>query len=75
MSFACSVLFSGLKRETFPSLGVEGMKKIVFAARIEKLPVDLQTALIGDLNATIEERLAYFERVAQRRRENGQSTN
>lgn len=51
------------------------MKTIGFIARVDKLPADLQTALIGDLNATIEERLAYFERVAQRRRENGQSTN
>ena len=75
MSFAGSGLFSGLKREGFPSFGVEGMNKIVFATRVEKLPADLQTALIGDLNATIEERLANFERIAQKRREKRQSTN
>ena len=51
------------------------MRKMVFAARVEKLPADLQTALIGDLNATIEERLANFERIAQRRREKKQTTN
>jgi hypothetical protein len=43
------------------------MNKIVFAKRVEKLPADLQTALMGDLKATIEERLANFERIAQRR--------
>lgn len=46
------------------------MNKIVFAKRVEKLPADLQTALMGDLNATVEERLATFERIAQRRQKN-----
>jgi hypothetical protein len=46
------------------------MNKIVFAKRVERLPADLQTALMGDLNATIEERLATFERIAQGRQKN-----
>jgi hypothetical protein len=59
--------FSGLKRKVPISFGVDRMNKIVFAKRVEKLPADLQTALMGDLKATIEERLANFERIAQRR--------
>ena len=49
-------------------LGVQFMAAIGFIARINKLPSDLQTELIADLNSIIEERLAYFERIAQRRK-------